>query len=269
MITLASESSEIASLGSLSAFNEKLELPHPPIRMPRELWWMVVDELPSLTGRHAAQVFGFKLDERRNKHGAVWNEIFTCDAGWGLNFILVGDDLRDLIEYPKRPASIALLSVERTAKIRSDKARFLSSLREHHLNEKCEVVFHESNIILNVDDVLYSTFFTILTPRQLFSCDEDGLPRSACLYWQDREFTLREISAKDIVGKGGQASTLESVSYICGITLTHPKEMSLKHRHQHLFQHRDCPLAYTHLPHGRNYNGHNILGWELGDDPNP
>jgi hypothetical protein len=230
---------------------------------------MVVEELPSLTGRHAAQAFRFKLGERHQKHSAVWNEIFACDGLWDINFILVGDDLRHLIENSKHPASIALLTGDKTGKIRSDQARFMSSLREHHLNEKREVVFHNSNIVLNVDDVLYSTFFTVLTPSNLFSCDENGLPRSSCVYWQDREFTLREIKAEDIVGRGGRACTLENVSYICGITLTHPREMSLKNRHQHLFQHPDCPLVYTHLPYGCNYNGHNILGWELGDDAHP
>lgn len=229
---------------------------------------MVVDELPSLTGRHAAEAFSFRLDERRQKHSAIWNEIFARDEGWGINFILVGDDLRDLMEDPKHPASIALLTGDRAGRIRSDKARLLLSLREHHLNDKGEVVFHNSNIVLNIDDVLYSTFFTILTPRKLFSCDEDGSPRSSCLYWQDYEFTLREIKNVDIIGKGGRACTLENVSFICGLTLPHPREMSLNHRHQHLFQHPDCPLAYTHLPQGCNYNGHNILGWELGEGYN-
>lgn len=99
-----------------------------------------------------------------------------------MNYILVGDDLRDLIENSKRPASIALLAGDRTGKIRLDKASFLLSLKEHHLNENREVVFHDSNIVLNVDNVLCSAFFTILAPMRLFSCDEDDFPRSASLY---------------------------------------------------------------------------------------
>jgi hypothetical protein len=65
------------------------------MRMPYELWRMVVDELPSLTGRHAAEAFGFELEERHQKDSGIWNEIFRCDEEWGLSFVLIGDDLRD------------------------------------------------------------------------------------------------------------------------------------------------------------------------------
>ena len=261
--------SKVATLNRRLKFRGKPECkfpPRPPMQMPYELWRMVVDELPSLTGRHAAEAFGFKLKERHKKHSGVWNEIFRCDEEWGLNFILIGDDLRDLLNDPKRPACIALLTGDRTGRIRPNKTKFLLSLRPHDLNEKHEIVFHESNIILNVADALYNTFFTTLEPSQLFSCCGDNELRSASLYWQDMEYALRTIGPNDIVGVGGRASTLQSVSYTCGITLTHPKELALKYRHQHCFQHPDCPLAYTLLPTGCNYNGHNILGWELGDD---
>jgi hypothetical protein len=78
--------------------------------MPQELWRVVVGNLPSLIGRHTAEVFGFGIEERHQKHSDVWNEIFVRDEGWCLNFILIGDDLHNLLNDLKQPAYIALLT---------------------------------------------------------------------------------------------------------------------------------------------------------------
>lgn len=241
--------------------------------MSQELWDMVVKDLPSLTGRYAAQVFDFRLQDRHEKHSDVWNKIFKDNEKWslvatrqGLNPVLVGDDLHSLYHNleqhdPKQAAYIALLTGDKCGDIRYDKTELLASLRAHYWNEDNEIVLYESNIILSIDEALRNPLFITLTPEKLFTYRHNELC-SASLYWKDNEYALRTIRSDDIVGIGDRASTLQDVSLICGITLTHPKEMELRQRHQQCFQHPNCPSAYPLCPIGYKFNGDNILGWE-------
>jgi hypothetical protein len=246
-----------------------LDVGRPYTRIPQELWRIIVDYLPSLTGRYAAEVFGFQLQDQHQRHSNIWNKIFETKE-WtstvtelDFNPFLVGDGLHNLYNDPDQPAYIALLTGDKSGKLGHCKESLISSLRPHTRNEKDEIVFHDSKIILNITDALYSTFFTVLTPKRLFSCYDDNKLRTACLYWQDEEYALRTVESNSIVGAGGRASSLDTVSFICGISLPHPKEMGVLHRRQYCFQHPTCPTVHAHLPEGRRYNGRNILGWEL------
>ena len=237
-------------------------------RMSKELWSMIVHFLPSLTGRHAAQVFGFGLEEQHRLHSSIWDKIWQ-DSEWpllatkmGLHPILVGD-IHALVDNIDRPATLALLTGDKSGQIRSLRRQLLSSLRPHHLNEKHEAVFTDSNIVLNVDDALYNAYYTTLSPETLFTyCDDSGL-RSGSIYWDDFEYALRTIRAEDVVGLGGPASTLRDISLVCGITLTHPKEMELPDRRQYRFEHQSCPPISPLLPVVYNKDGGWVLGWEL------
>jgi hypothetical protein len=237
-------------------------------RMPQELWKMVIEHVPSLTGKHAAQVFGFELEERHQKHADLWDRLLREEDTWtpiatrqGLNPFLIGDDLHTLFDDPKQPAYICLATGDKTGNIQHDKMKLLASLRDHHFNENGEVVFHDSKVILNIDGALYNRFLVTSTPKNLFSCQNNRL-RSASLYWADSQYALRTIGPDDIVGIGERASTLKDVSSICGITLTHPKEMELRQRYQQCFQHPSCPPTYPVLSLDYKYTGDNILGWE-------
>ncbi|PMD60257.1 uncharacterized protein K444DRAFT_528693 [Hyaloscypha bicolor E] len=230
---------------------------------------MVIEYLPSLTGKYAAQAFGFKLEEQHEKHAGVWDRIIREEDAWtpiairqGLNPVLIGDGLHTLFNDPTQPAYICLSTGDKTRNIRHDQTKLLASLREHHFNENGEVVFHDSKIILNIDEALYNPFFVTLTPKRLFSCRNNRLC-SASLYWADSQYALRTIGPDDIVGIGEKVSTLKDVSHICGITLTHPTEMALRQRHQQCFQHPSCPPTYPVL--SLEYNGDNMLGWEWED----
>lgn len=240
--------------------------------MPQELWTIVVDELSSLTGRHAAKAFGFQLQERHWRHSSILNEIFETNE-WaeiardlGYAPFLFGDGLRGLFEDPKQPAYITLLTGDKSGLLLQYRDVFLSSLRSHVRNDKNEISFCNSRIILNVSAVLESTFITTLTPARLFSYDNNNRLQSACLYWQDKEYALHTVRSIDVVGNGGRASTLESISSICGVSMPHPEEVGLSHRQQFCFQHPNCPMVYTLLAAGSRYNGRNILGWRLGGD---
>ena len=252
-------------------------LPEKPAftRMPQELWHMIVRYLPSLTGRHAAQVFGFGLAEQHWWHSSIWDKIWE-DNGWpllatemGLHPVLVGN-LQALVDDLDRPITLTLLTGDKTGQIRLHREELLSSLRPHHLNERHEVVFHDSKIILNVDDALYNTYFTTLCPETLFTYSEVRGLQSGSIYWHDSEYALRTIGPEDVVGVGGPASTLLDISLICGITLTHPRELELFDRRQFLFQHPSCPPISPLLPVVYNANGGWVLGWEfIGDNQHP
>ncbi|RFU27841.1 hypothetical protein B7463_g8494, partial [Scytalidium lignicola] len=240
-------------------------------RMSQELWDMVVGYLPSLSGRHVAQVFNFKLTEGHQSHSDIWNKIFK-DETWvsiatrqGLNPVLIGDDLHNLYCDPMRPAYLALLTGDRTSNLRHDRIKLLASLRPHHWNEDNEIVFDQSNIVLNIIEPLYNSFIVTLPPEKLFTYQYNQL-RSAALYWKDSRYALRTIGPDDIVGIGERASNLQDISLICAVTLTHPKEMALRRRHQQCFQHPNCPPVYPICPPGYRYNGDNILGWGWDED---
>jgi hypothetical protein len=233
---------------------------------------MVVEHLPSLTGRHAAEIFHFPLNERHQRHSGILSEIFQTNqwaeiaTGLGHTPFVFGDDLHGIFEDLTQPAYIALLTGDKSGKLLPYRDVFLSSLKPHSRNDKNEISFRKSRIILNVSAVLDSTFLTMLAPARLFSYSNDYQLRSGCLYWQDEEYALHTVTSIDVVGNGGRASTLESVSSICGVYMPYPKERSLSNRQQFCFQHPKCPMVYTLLPPGSNYNGRNILGWMLGGE---
>lgn len=178
------------------------QLPEPPkcVTLPRrerlytqmsqELWEMVIEYLPSLTGRHAAQVFNFELTERHQKHSDIWNQILKDKETWtsivtrqGLNPVLIGDGLHSLWRDPMQPAYIALSTGDKSWDIRYDRTKLLTSLRAYHWNKDNEIVFDESKITLNINEALYSPFIVTLATERLFS-SQHGRLRSASLYWK-------------------------------------------------------------------------------------
>ena len=232
----------------------------------------MVRYLPLLTGKHTAEIFGFQVEERLQRHSGILNLIFetskraTVVTNMGFAPFLFGDDLHQLFDNPKQVAYTALLTGDKSGKLLPYRDLLLTSLKSHTRNGKNEIFSRDSQIIVNVSAVLESTFLTTLAPAPLFSYDDNNQLRSACLYWQDEEYALRIVSFIDVVGNGGRASTLESISSICGVSMPYPKELGLSHRQQFCFKHPNCPMVYTLLPAGSHYNGRNILGWRLNGD---
>lgn len=233
---------------------------------------MVLKDVPSLTGKHAADALGFTLEPRHQRHSSIWDLILKPDEDWtsfvedmGLLPFLAGHDLRKIKPGVTEPAFIVLLTGDETGNVRHHRDRLLSSLQPHHLRNRQEVVFKNSNIVMNVVDALYSTFFTTLDPSKLFSYEEGEL-RSACLYWKDEEYALHHIGNGDIVGIGGPAPTIESVSYICGIMFKLPGKFSQGLYYQKCFVHEKCPAAYPIYPNGGIYDRNNTVGWQWGEN---
>jgi hypothetical protein len=211
---------------------------------------MVIEHLPSLTGRHTAQEFKVGMTDQHYRHSSIWKMIIKDEEEWtsaatkrGLNPVLIGDGLHGLFNDPKQPAYLALVTGDNSGDIRYEKAKLLSSLRAYDWSGPGEIVFRESNITLNIGEALWCPEFVSLVPEKLFSCQDTGL-RSASLYWKDNEYALRTIGADDIVGIGERVSNLQDISHICGITLTHPKEMELGGRWQQRFEHPIRPKVY-------------------------
>lgn len=214
---------------------------------------MIVQYLPSLTGRHAAIVFGFGLEEKHWCHSSIWDMILA-DCRWplvatemGLHPVIIGN-IQAVIDDPDQTVTLALLTGDKTGKIRLYREELLSSLKPHRFNGRREVVFRGSNIILNVDDALYNAYYTTLSPETLFTCSDASGLQSDSIYWQDSQYTLRTIMQRDIVGIGGPASSIRDISLICGVTLTHPKEIELADRRQYCFQHPTCPPISPSFP---------------------
>jgi hypothetical protein len=224
-------------------------------RMPQELWKMVIEYLPSLSGRYVAEVFGFKLEERHQKHADVWHSMFREKDTWtliairqGLNPFVVGDGLHTLYNDPKQPAYLCLLTGDKTRNIRHDKMKLLTSLREHHFNENGEVVFHDSKIILNIEEALYNPFFITSTPEKLFSCQKNRL-RSASLYYTDSQYALQEIGPGNIIGIRQQVSTFARCIFYMWHYSETPKRDVIKAKASAVFSASKLPTYISSLSH--------------------
>jgi hypothetical protein len=239
-------------------------------KIPQELWDIVMEYLPSLTGRYAAQVFNFTLTKGRRLHSEIWSKIIKEEASWHdiaikyrLNLTLVGDNLHSLVENPEAPASLALVKGNKRECTDLFRKELFRSFKPYNVKDN-EIVFKESNITLNIDGVLNESGNILCTPEKLFSYQHTNW-RSASLYWRDNEHALRTIGPDDIVGIRTRGSALQDISHICGITLTHPKKMALKRRQQYIFEHRECSECRNLLDisaPGHQHNGDNHLGFE-------
>jgi hypothetical protein len=76
-------------------------------------------------------------------------------------------DIHKIEEDAKEPVFIVLLTGDETRKIREHRDKLLSSFRPHHLRNGQEVVFYESNIVINIIDTLYSIFIYYSGSKEL------------------------------------------------------------------------------------------------------
>jgi hypothetical protein len=203
-------------------------------KIPQELWDQITPHLPSLSTRYAARILSFGLWPSQESHSGVWDAIFE-DTSWinqaiidfNVNPVLIGQ-----INNNNKSAYLTLVVRDNPGDLRFRKKQFLKSLRGHpRLNKKYEVHFPSSNITLNVADVVGSFDVIPVDTKRLFSYRHKNL-QSAYLLWNDPEHKVRIIDSEDIVGIGGKALTLKSVSFICGLSIT----FSDDHREQYVFE---------------------------------
>lgn len=130
--------------------------------------------LPSLTGRHAATVFGFGLEEQHWYHSSAWDKIWA-DGKWPLIatemhlYPVLVRDIYAVVDDPGQTVTLALLTGDKTGKIRAHREELLSSLNPHRFNEKREVVFHDSSSILNVVAHPLPKYFALTVRRSPYA----------------------------------------------------------------------------------------------------
>jgi hypothetical protein len=201
-------------------------------KIPQELWDIIACNLPAFDARNAAQALGFELPPQQEKQSQLWNAIFR-DSRWiteatikfGLNPILIGRDLYDYhsIEALRARAMYLVLVVgDPTGDIRFE--LFLESLRPHKFHNDTMEVDFDSGITLKVANVYWANTYphpevASVKPQRLFSNKQDRL-QTAYIYWQDSEPMLRILGHDSIVGNGEEASRLQVVLNICGLTLS-------------------------------------------------
>lgn len=157
-----------------------------------------------------------------------------------LHPVLIGHDLQELYDGFNKPIYISLVSGDISGALRYKDA-FFNSLRKpwSYNQETMEVVFTESNITLNVHEVvkIFETI-AIIGPKRLFSYEDKQL-QSAVLYFKGRHL-FHNVGPEDIAGIGN-TKTLEAVSDICGIALKYPNGSPIYRKTQALFTHPNCP----------------------------
>jgi hypothetical protein len=203
-------------------------------KIPQELWDIIAYNLPSFDARNAAQALGFELQPRQEKQSQLWNAIFR-DNTWiteatikfGLNPVLIGRDLHDyhsLETLKVRALYLVLVAGDLTGDIQFKRDLFLETLRPHKFHNDTMEVNFESGITLNVANVYQANKYpdpgvVSVRPQRLFSNQQDRL-QTAYIYWQDSEPMLRALGHASMVGNGAEASKLQLVLNICGLTLS-------------------------------------------------
>jgi hypothetical protein len=207
--------------------------------IPQELWDQITPHLPSLSTRYAARILSFGLWPSQESHSGVWDAIFE-DTSWinqaiidfKVNPVLIGQNLHNCVNSNNKSAYLTLVIRDNLGDLRFPIDTFLESLRGRPgLNKKHEVYFPSSNITLNVADVVLSSEIIPVDTKRLFSYRYKNL-ESAYLLWNDPEHKVRIIDSEHIVGIGGRAFTLKSVSFICGLSIT----FSDHHREQYVLE---------------------------------
>ena len=213
----------------------------------------------------------------QERHNRVWEGIIFQNKTWtliasslGLNPALIGRGVpaiyhgTDGSETPQ--VYIVLVTGDKSGAIRFYSKVFLDSLRPHTFcRVASEVVFKDSNITLNIHDVLEAPEIIRMEPERLFSYQEDRLC-SAYIFLHDSRYALRTLGPESITGIGGKALVLNDVSIICGLVLN-PSEASELQKTQQVFCVKGLRGKYVRQigqtgQAGHAYNGDICLGWK-------
>lgn len=198
------------------------------------------------------------LTSNKEKHRRVWRAMFRSSK-WastvtmkGRKPVLLGHGLREVYNNTGKPAYIVLTTGDKKGGTYEED--LLDSLRPHEFNPlTMEVLFKDSNIILNISQPVCNRTFTTLSPGRLFSLAEE--PCSASLHWTDSHYKLREIGTEDIAGL--ELNRSKDVSMICGLVVRDPEDPQ-RRQFQDCFQDLMCPPVNP-----IQYDVGYCLRWEL------
>jgi len=133
----------------------------------------VVEYLPSLSRRYAAQALGFEMTKVHAKHSQIWSTLFGEKSKWTsfaiyehLDFYLLSDSFAD-------PAYIAIVTKnEANAYLTLTYLFRLLSAFNPRTRKRFKIFFKDSNIILDITALFFKPGLFPL--RSLFEC-RDGL----------------------------------------------------------------------------------------------
>jgi hypothetical protein len=205
-------------------------------KIPQEIWDIITIQLPAFDASNAARTLGFKLQPRQEKQSRLWNTIFR-DSTWiseatikyGLNPVLIGRDLHDYYSIETLKSQVlylVLVAGDPPDDVPFKRDLFLESLRPHKLHSNTMEVDFKSGITLNVASIYQTDTYldpgvVSVKPQRLFSNEQDRL-QTAYMYWQDSEPKLRVLGRDGVVGNGEEASKMQLMLNMCGLTLSSP-----------------------------------------------
>lgn len=174
----------------------------------------------------------------------VWGKIFknyrwiSSAERMGLAPILVGHDLYNLCYGPEKLCYLVLVDGDQSGDLRREGPNILDCLNPHCFNKDTnEVIFKNSNIILNIDGQIRCRDHIKVALTKIFS---RRAVSSAALVWGD--IAVRKISRSDITGVR-EKTTLETVSAFCFFDLSDKDS-----RWDQVFVDRACPAACVRFP---------------------
>ena len=216
----------------------------------------------------ATHIALIKGSASQRRHDLLWDILFpkkewlSVASEMGLIPALVGYGVSKCYHGSCKPAYIVLVTGDYSGDLREQRKLLLDCLKldnkKRWFNRKThEVVLEEFNITLNIEDAYLSPENIRMDPTKLFAQDRVA---SAALFWGD--YNLRKIGPDDVVGIGGRALDLESLTSWCAIELTHPKMRVIEGaRWNQGFENPHRPLNVTPIGGTARF----IEGWMLAD----
>ncbi|PVH67411.1 hypothetical protein DL98DRAFT_315242 [Cadophora sp. DSE1049] len=190
-----------------------------PPHLAQELKDIIMRHLPLRSTRSFALSFRSKFPpEEICKR--TWSELFKEDNKWianllkhGFRPILVGHDLNDVDRDSHKPLYITLITDDWFDDCYEPEL-LLDSLKSQDFdNNKYEVTFKDSNIILNINGPYRSGETISVNPRNIIAKESVS---TTSLTWGNHN--LHQISHKDVVSIGTvNKNNFESVDTICAI----------------------------------------------------
>jgi len=215
--------------------------------LPRELWYLISKNLPtlSLLGYPRAFGHGHGLTRNQELHSRVWSAIFKNDT-W-LDMAIKTFGIRPVIisRNLNHPKYMVLVSRDPGGDLfysfgsQENRESFLNALQENsgYNPERGEVTF-TSGIVLNIYDLFFSREIIQVEPRKLFRREKrvfrgKELLSTQYMHFNDPQFKLIRAKPDDFAGlkKGTMRENVanpKDPEFYCEMSLTGPENERFK-----------------------------------------
>lgn len=224
----------------------------------------------AFTGRNKK----FNFTSTQESSQKVWSMLFKDDSWFQAidqvqhtsnppNPTLVGTDVAKLYSGSSTSVYAVLMLSDWGGDCRYLKDVFFASLQDHNYNKVShEVHFRNSNIILNVQDVVAPDIdIAIKDPRRLFSCSNRKFETTALYYMDDRLIKIGHDQIGSVVDL--PTKKMKSIRYMCCLPLHFGDGTPI---YQIIEKKGPIPFKLrvneTKVENGRSW----IMSWRLGPD---